>query len=104
MPTSPKKIEPSSPTLDSSLKGITSVPPFPTVQLEAGEILVTGRAVTWGQLDKLCDLIVDSIVAKCLKDDPAAKCNLTCAIKSRMLVLFGEVQVKGTVDFDGTKV
>ncbi|CAD7952200.1 unnamed protein product [Amoebophrya sp. A120] len=73
-------------------------PPLPA--LSENEFLHTSEAVTEGQIDRLCDVICDDILQASLQQDEHARVNLTALVKSRMVVVSGEVAIKGTLDYD----
>ncbi len=77
-----------------------AAPSLPQATLQLGEYIATFEAATEGQLDKLCDFVADTVVDACLRQDPLAKVSVQCCIKSRMVMLFGEIAIKGTLDYD----
>lgn len=72
---------------------MTAPPPTTT-------FLHTSDATTDGQLDKLCDLISEAVVDACLKIDDQCRVNVQCCIKSRMVILFGDITLRSTLDYD----
>ena len=60
---------------------------------------LTSESVMKGHPDKLCDLISDSILDACLKEDGLSRVAVeTMATKGRIIVA-GEVTSKATIDY-----
>ena len=62
--------------------------------------IFTSESVNEGHPDKLCDQVSDAVLDACLAQDPdsAVACE-TCA-KTDMVMIFGEITTKATVDFE----
>jgi len=67
--------------------------------LAPGHFLFTSESVGEGHPDKICDLVSDSILDACLKDDPWSKVACETAAKTGMIMVFGEITTKSPVDF-----
>lgn len=61
--------------------------------------LFTSESVGEGHPDKLCDQISDAILDAHLSQDPDAKVACETAAKTGMVLVFGEITSKGTVDY-----
>jgi len=64
------------------------------------KILFTSESVSEGHPDKLCDQISDAILDECLKQDPNARVACECYITTNLLIIGGEIRVKGTIDYE----
>ena len=64
------------------------------------KILFTSESVSEGHPDKLCDQISDAILDECLKQDPNARVACECFITTNLLIIGGEIRVKGTIDYE----
>ncbi|XP_075591035.1 putative S-adenosylmethionine synthase 4 [Dermatophagoides farinae] len=62
--------------------------------------LFTSESVTEGHPDKICDQISDAILDSCLALDPQAKVACECAVKNEIVFIFGEISVKGVIDYE----
>jgi len=49
------------------------------------------QAFSSGHSDKLCDFIANSILDKCILQDPYAKVEIDVAVKSNVITLLGEI-------------
>ena len=65
-----------------------------------GHYLFTSQSFTEGHPDKLCDLISDSILDECLKQDPYSKVAIETIAKANTIVLVGEVTTNAKIDYD----
>ena len=54
----------------------------------------TAESVTEGHPDKLCDLIADSILDECLKQDPEAKVACEVLATKGNILIAGEITSK----------
>eukprot|EP00871_Galdieria_phlegrea_P000751 jgi/Galph1/1677/GphlegSOOS_G332.1 len=63
--------------------------------------LFTSESVNEGHPDKICDQISDAVLDACLERDPLAKVACETATKTGMVMVFGEITVKGaTIDYE----
>lgn len=62
--------------------------------------IFTSESVGEGHPDKTCDLISDSILDKCLEQDPLSRVAVDVCVKSNLVVLVGEITTKATVDYE----
>jgi S-adenosylmethionine synthetase len=69
-------------------------------KLEEGHFFFTSESVTEGHPDKLCDLLSDSILDACLKQDPSSKVAIESVAKSNMILIAGELSTKAKIDID----
>ena len=69
-------------------------------KLEEGHFFFTSESVTEGHPDKLCDLLSDSILDACLKQDPTSKVAIESVAKSNMILIAGELSTKAKIDID----
>jgi S-adenosylmethionine synthetase len=60
----------------------------------------TSESVTEGHPDKVCDLISDSILDKCLEQDPQSRVAVEALCKGRHVILAGEITTRASVDYD----
>lgn len=49
--------------------------------------------------DKICDQVSDAILDACLAQDPFSKVACETASKTGMIMVFGEITTKGTIDY-----
>lgn len=61
--------------------------------------LFTSESVGEGHPDKICDQISDAVVDACLRIDPMSKVAVECAVKTGMVLLFGEVSSRAHLDY-----
>ncbi|EOB15275.1 S-adenosylmethionine synthetase isoform type-2 [Nosema bombycis CQ1] len=66
----------------------------------SSSFIFTSESVGEGHPDKICDLISDSILDECLRQDPFARVAVDCCVKSGLLVLVGEVSGNCEVDYE----
>lgn len=62
--------------------------------------LFTSESVGEGHPDKICDIISDTILDKCLEQDPFSRVAVDVCVKSDLVVLVGEISMNGKVDFE----
>lgn len=61
--------------------------------------LFTSELVGEGHPDKICDQVSDAILDACLTADPLLKVACETALKTGMIMVFGEITTKATLDF-----
>lgn len=64
------------------------------------KIIFTSESVGEGHPDKICDLISDSILDKCLEFDPLSRVAVDVCIKTNMVVIFGEITSLANIDYE----
>lgn len=62
--------------------------------------IFSSESVGRGHPDKAADQIADAILDACLKEDDKARCAVEVLITKNVLVLGGEVSLKGQIDFE----
>jgi len=62
-------------------------------------ILFTSESVTEGHPDKLCDQVSDAVLDACLAQDPYSKVACETASKTGLVMIFGEITTKATIDY-----
>eukprot|EP01056_Protomagalhaensia_sp_Gyna25_P005273 Protomagalhaensia_sp_Gyna_25__5272@NODE_650_length_2913_cov_368_691719_g506_i0_p1_GENE_NODE_650_length_2913_cov_368_691719_g506_i0NODE_650_length_2913_cov_368_691719_g506_i0_p1_ORF_typecomplete_len392_score79_26SAdoMet_synt_C/PF02773_16/3_6e65SAdoMet_synt_M/PF02772_16/6_7e47SAdoMet_synt_N/PF00438_20/3_8e43_NODE_650_length_2913_cov_368_691719_g506_i016632838 len=62
--------------------------------------LFTSESVSEGHPDKLCDLVSDAVLDACLRVDPNAKVACETCAKTGFVMVFGEITMNGTVDYE----
>jgi S-adenosylmethionine synthetase len=62
------------------------------------DTLFTSESVSEGHPDKICDIISDTILDDCLKQDPNSRVACETMAKSGMIILAGEITTKAWVD------
>ncbi len=62
--------------------------------------LFTSESVTCGHPDKICDQISDAIVDEALRQDSNSRVAVETAVKTGMVVVFGEMRTKAWVDVE----
>lgn len=62
--------------------------------------IFTSESVGEGHPDKICDLISDSILDKCLEQDPLSRVAVDVCVKSDLVVLVGEISTKAVIDYE----
>ncbi|KAI0888625.1 S-adenosylmethionine synthetase [Annulohypoxylon maeteangense] len=65
----------------------------------AGAFLFTSESVGEGHPDKICDQVSDAILDACLAQDPLSKVACESATKTGMIMVFGEITTKGSIDY-----
>ena len=70
--------------------------------MEKVKILFTSESVSEGHPDKVCDQIADTILDKFLEQDPNSKVAIELLATTEKLVIAGEVNSLGTVDYEKT--
>lgn len=63
------------------------------------KILFSSEHVTEGHPDKLCDQVSDAVLDACLAVDPVSKVACETCTKTGMVMVFGEITCKGTIDY-----
>ncbi|GJZ26936.1 S-adenosylmethionine synthase 3 [Tanacetum coccineum] len=66
----------------------------------AETFLFTSESVNEGHPDKLCDQVSDAILDACLEQDPESKVACETCTKTNMVMVFGEITTKATVDYE----
>ncbi|KAI7870855.1 S-adenosylmethionine synthase [Spinellus fusiger] len=61
--------------------------------------LFTSESVGEGHPDKICDQVSDAILDACLAQDPMSKVACETAAKTGMIMVFGEITTKATLDY-----
>jgi len=59
----------------------------------------TSECVSEGHPDKLCDQVSDAVLDACLTQDPNAKVACETSTKTGMVLIFGEITLKGHIDY-----
>ncbi|EME26548.1 S-adenosylmethionine synthase 2 [Galdieria sulphuraria] len=68
---------------------------------DSSTFLFTSESVNEGHPDKICDQVSDAVLDACLERDPLAKVACETATKTGMVMVFGEITVKGaTIDYE----
>jgi len=62
--------------------------------------LFSSESVNEGHPDKLADQVSDSVLDACLTEDPLSKVACETATKDNMVMVFGEITTKATLDYD----
>lgn len=60
--------------------------------------IFTSESVGSGHPDKICDQIADTVLDRCLKQDPNSKVACEVLAANRLIVIGGEIKTKGYVD------
>ena len=61
--------------------------------------LFSSESVTEGHPDKLCDIVSDTVLDECLRQDPRSKVACETATKTGLVFVFGEITSKAKLDF-----
>lgn len=69
-------------------------------QVKEGNVLFTSESVNEGHPDKICDQVSDAVLDACLKQDPYSKVACETCTKTGMVMIFGEITTKATVDYE----
>jgi S-adenosylmethionine synthetase len=62
--------------------------------------LFTSESVNEGHPDKFCDIVSDAVLDACLKQDPDSKVACETCCKTSMVMVFGEITTKGTINYE----
>jgi len=65
-----------------------------------GTFLFTSESVNEGHPDKICDQVSDAILDACLAQDPLSKVACETCTKTGMVMVFGEITTKGSVNYE----
>jgi len=68
--------------------------------LARDHFLFSSEAVTNGHPDKLCDFISDSVLDACLQQDPNSKVACEAAVKSNVVMVFGEITSNAELSYE----
>ncbi|BAT01460.1 S-adenosylmethionine synthase 2-like [Oryza sativa Japonica Group] len=68
--------------------------------MAAETFLFTSESVNEGHPDKLCDQVSDAVLDACLAQDPEGKVACETCTKTNMVMVFGEITTKATVDYE----
>ncbi|VAI59245.1 unnamed protein product [Triticum turgidum subsp. durum] len=68
--------------------------------MAAETFLFTSESVNEGHPDKLCDQVSDAVLDACLAQDPDSKVACETCTKTNMVMVFGEITTKATVDYE----
>ncbi|CDF77434.1 S-adenosylmethionine synthetase [Chondrus crispus] len=66
----------------------------------ASTFLFTSESVNEGHPDKLCDQVSDAVLDACLEQDEWSKVACETASKTGMVMCFGEITTKGSIDYE----
>lgn len=61
--------------------------------------IYTSESVNKGHPDKTCDIIADSFLDEALKQDKNSQMAVECAIKSNLLMIYGEATTKARINY-----
>jgi S-adenosylmethionine synthetase len=64
------------------------------------QFLFSSESVNEGHPDKLSDQVSDAVLDACLKADPLSKVACETCTKDNMVMVFGEITTKATLDYD----
>jgi S-adenosylmethionine synthetase len=64
------------------------------------EYIFTSESVNEGHPDKFCDIVSDAVLDACLKQDPDSKVACETCCKTGMVMVFGEITTKATVNYE----
>lgn len=62
--------------------------------------IITSESVNKGHPDKTCDIIADTFLDKALSQDPSCQMAVECAIKSNLLMIYGESTTTAKINYD----
>ncbi|AQK91393.1 S-adenosylmethionine synthase [Zea mays] len=68
--------------------------------MAAESFLFTSESVNEGHPDKLCDQVSDAVLDACLAQDPDSKVACETCTKTNMVMVFGEITTKASVDYE----
>jgi S-adenosylmethionine synthetase len=66
---------------------------------EVEHFLFSSESVTEGHPDKICDIVSDTILDECLRQDPYSKVACETATKTGVVFIFGEISSNATLEF-----
>jgi len=66
----------------------------------AGCFLFTSESVNEGHPDKLCDQVSDAVLDAVLRQDPQSKVACETCTKTGMVMIFGEITTKATINYE----
>jgi len=69
-------------------------------ELKDDEFLFTSESVNEGHPDKLADIVSDSVLDACLKEDPQSFVACETATKTNMVMIFGEITTKAKLNYE----
>merc|ERR1719321_2117203 len=65
-----------------------------------GHFLFTSESVNEGHPDKICDQVSDAVLDACIKEDPKSRVACETCTKTGMVMIFGEITTKATVNYE----
>ncbi len=68
--------------------------------MKSASYLFTSESVTEGHPDKLCDQVSDTVLDKCLEQDPFSRVACESATKTGFVMLLGEITTKAQLNYD----
>ena len=68
------------------------------IEVKMSKYFFTSESVSEGHPDKVCDLVSDTILDACLKDDPTSRVACECYATTGLLVVGGEITTSTYVD------
>jgi S-adenosylmethionine synthetase len=71
-----------------------------TTSDEGRIFLFSSESVNEGHPDKIADQVSDAVLDACLKSDPYSKVACETATKDNMVMVFGEITTKASLDYD----
>jgi S-adenosylmethionine synthetase len=66
----------------------------------AKHFIFTSESVNEGHPDKICDQVSDAVLDACLAQDPDSKVACETAAKTGMIMIFGEITTKATINYE----
>jgi S-adenosylmethionine synthetase len=69
-------------------------------ELEEDCFLFTSESVNEGHPDKICDLVSDAVIDAIFAQDPKSKVACETCTKTGMVMVFGEITTKATVNYE----
>jgi S-adenosylmethionine synthetase len=70
-----------------------------TAMTTAERFLFSSESVTEGHPDKMCDIVSDTVLDECLRQDPYSKVACESATKTGLVFVFGEITSNAHLDF-----